>query len=766
MLYTWLMAAVQKSKIIPDEYEPISLKFEKEGDDASEDETEEGGFPFWLPSKKTWTLSLCQRIEAGIQDRRSFGFDDRVRYFRDIYESTMSQKNVPWEGCANLRRPQTRSIIDTIHAQVYKAICGVSPYFRVDAESAETVDDAWLIQSGLQSVFTGPIKLNTIIRTAIKDCLIDGTTIIVPKWKLEVQKKKQRVLVDQNFIDMTTLAAKNGDAQAADLLPSIKKLLPQIQKTGQGVWQTISREEVVYDAASVDLVDILNFGMYPASSPNTPIKRLDQCEVVFMREWLTIDNLRHAVKNGELDGDAVEELIATGNKSVGMFVESAGGDRRTYESQGLPTTDTFDVQDTPFEIIKGLVRCDSDNDGLPEWVMFAVARNERILLRAQDYPYFHDRPFFVPLVVLENTKLLYGYSACGILEGLQIELDSIGNQRLDNGTLRNTVSFVKKRGTKWNPETSKFYPGMVWDVDNTDDLKPLTLGSMDQSAFAEEDGVKRFMREVMAVSDTMLAQNPKGDTTLGETELSNQGANLKFDVMIDAISDGLSEMAGQVKDLYGQYMPDSITFNAGTSTVQQWETINRHQMQAKVELHVYGTAQMMNKVLQGQQAEKLVMFAQQSPFVQADLTRRWAAEARFLERGMDIKDYTRFIGTQQDATKMQLDKQKAPPPAPEEKLSVTERRDEVLTLAMAFLRGECSPDAYMKAAQAAAAANAVMLPVPPHIDPFAATETAAGYPHPAGAGGPPPTPGGPPMPPPQAMPPPMPPTPSGPVPGQ
>src|SRR4051812_32541230 len=86
-------------------YHPISIRFADEEGQKK-------------PTKDFFTRWITERIDSSVSQRRSAGYDDRVRAWRNQYEGVLRRKNSPWPGCSNLHIPITRSICDALIAHM------------------------------------------------------------------------------------------------------------------------------------------------------------------------------------------------------------------------------------------------------------------------------------------------------------------------------------------------------------------------------------------------------------------------------------------------------------------------------------------------------------------------------------------------------------------------------------------------------------------------------------------------------------------------
>lgn len=701
-------------------YQPISLTF------AQMDEVESSGVRVpCVPemTKETFGHWLTERIEAGMSGRYSSGYDIRVQRWRDQYEGVTRPKNMPWKNSANLFVPQSRSICDSIHADLKKALFGVSPMFQGENFDPTLADTAQAKECALDYICRNVVRLPQIADEAILRTLIDGTAIAMPYWKHEVKKTRAWEQVTPDLI---------ADLLSSERAKGTKSNIKDIKSLPAGSWTTVIREEITFDGAQVKLHDVLNFGMYPTAAPT-----LSDAQVSWVRHWDTASDLWQGVKSGYYDEDAVAELLETAPQGMGRWNNYSGGDAYRLQRAGInPQTEISD-QDKPYEICTTLARVDTDSDGLCEIALIEVERWTGKILRAELYPYFHDRPFFVPLVAYIRPGMFYGYSLMEILEMPQAELNTIRNQRVDNGTLRNASTIIVRRGIKWNPERDPIRPGLVIPTDNPrEDIIPLQLGAVDQSAFAEEAGVRTIMQEVSGVTATRLGQAQPDGTTLGEVEQQTQATNLKFDVLSDRMGDGTIEPSGfaevgqQISELYGQYGPDTFSYMNGTTgqNVPTFADITREAMRSRMDFRVRGTSALANPVLQQQKAEKLVMFGNQSPFVQSDPAHLYEISKAFLvANGHD--NYEAFIGTlpefqQKTAMQMQI------PQQPEVKVSESRRIDEITSLALLLTppHQPLTPEGLIAAAQLARQVQDIILPQPKGVPVEAAPDNGPGYP--------------------------------------
>lgn len=687
-------------------YHPISLKFADE--DAGEDSKK--------PTKDFFTRWITTRIDMSVTQRRSAGFDDRVRAWRNQYEGVLRRKTSPWPGCSNLHIPITRSICDALIAHMYKTLFGIAPLFQGTYDAPQMEEDATLKAQAMEYICKEVVNLPAKADMTLQGAFIDGTAIQRVYWKSRIAKtRKWEVVTDELRAELSIQA----DATLAR----------QLERVPNGEWRVIYREELVEDRADIADVDILDFVAYPVDAPD-----FDSMLGMWERQWKTDHQLWEGVKSGQYDYDAVEKLTAT--PSIGPYRHDnrAGGERYRYQAEGLRVGAVENEKDRPYEIFLGLVRYDIDGDGLAELVLVEVECATNTLLRAELYPYFHDRPFFVAFTPFRRKGFFYGYALPQIISDVQAEANALHNQYVDNNTLRNTPTFFYNRDAKWNPEKHPFSPGMAVAVtgDPEKAIRLMEFSQIDPKGYELVNFVIEMAKQVSAVSDTVLGQTTGGDATAKEIERALQSTNVKFDVICDRLRRSFEETVQQIAELYAQYAYPDMTFPIGMQNgVLQFKSISRRQMLTKMGFRLRGTSALSNPVVQAQRMEKLSMFATQTPMGQQFILpfpeKVHALAQEFIRDGAGIEDPQRFLASVAEFQQMQQQAASQPPPMPETKMSITLRADEVVTLDVLKKLGIVTDQSYLETAEVAGDA-AVLLPAPaPGAKVQDATDDSAGY---------------------------------------
>lgn len=700
---------------------------------------------------------IAVRVENSNDSRRGSGFEDMVRSRRDEYEMQRRASQGPWPGSANLRLPSAYSIVSTMQAHLYKTLFGVQPFFMgipsfdavIPTEVVESpvpppgvppelvanleeqkdqimreFEDSLLAsasrkEKALDYYLRYPLRFADTGSETLSTSLIDGGSVLEVGWRRKIEKKRR-------FDVVTPELRQEIWEKYAESAP---QLAGQLDSYEDGQWVVIKDYTITEDNPFVERVDILDFNCYPADpKAGPPTDRMRHVISCWRRVWLSDGDLLAGVATGEFDKTAVETILEKPNNSPEIHSTDAGGDLPRHQAAGFSQDTEVDNEDKPYETFRGVIRYDCDGDGFVELVLFHIylAGGTPVLLRAEEFPYFHDRFPFVVAPVIRRPNFLYPYSLVELLKPLSIERNAIRNQRVDNGTLRNMPTFLKSNTSKWNPEKTPFSPGLVISVNDVDrDIKLLEFPPADMSSFAEDRNTVGDMRELAGLNDTLFQGG--GSKTATALDQEQQATNIKFDVSLDTCREWMDEVASQVTALLAQYSkPNSRIFSGFQKGRAVFSDISRGDMQTRMGFQARGTSALSNPVLKAQKAEKRYLWGERNEFVQYSPSHRYALAKDFLEGMAD--DYSgdpeKFIGSLEDFVKFA---ESQPPPGPEDKLSMTGRMDEVTTLSLALKKEWLSVEDLEIGANATKLVQTIILPPPVDVGVEDAPDNPPGY---------------------------------------
>lgn len=524
-------------------------------------------------------LTAAQRREIGQYVEECWTRDNRDRQawlqnlsrWLDAYQGRPRQKDLPFEGAANLHVPVTATVIETHHPRIMAALFRPTPIVAFRPQDPTDEPRARAREAFLDWACREELGLFHVLDRVVLNTLIYGVQPVKVTWQLRVRK-----LRDRHQFPLTTPLA---EVVAAVLQEDLRVIEAVHRVVGpDGIHARVrdrevtleasfgprflevytDREEVVHDAPEVALVPPEDF-VVEADAPFD----LQRADHVIHRYWMTLSELRREVSLGvfELSDDEwrrVEGLAGTDRLSA-----SEGTDQVKLKAEEVTGVQTVTKQGGPelVELLEGYLRWDVDEDGAEEEILVTIPRGAPdVVLRAArlEEVFRHGLRPFVLFYFNPVADSIWSIGIPQILEGLQVEFDVIHNQRTDAGTIANTPFGVYVPAAGFNPERMPIRPGYMYPVDDVNAVRWYAPPSALPWSFQEEAGLWMLVERRTKVNDLTLGRigetQGAARTASGAQILASQQA-AGFDIYIRRFQEGFRELLRQILALYQQYMP-------------------------------------------------------------------------------------------------------------------------------------------------------------------------------------------------------------------
>jgi hypothetical protein len=287
---------------------------------------------------------------------------------------------------------------------------------------------------------------------------------------------------------------------------------------------------VVYDDPAFEVLDVFDFYIDPGATG------IDDARYCIHRKFLSWEDLKKRESDGIYRN--VEKL-----KNCGGYVESASvGDREPGDSSDPLEERTFEI----------LEYWEDDR---------VVTVGERsVILRDVPNPFDHGKKPFVQMVFVPVPFEFYGIGVIEPIEGLQMELNTKRNQRLDNVNMVINRMWLLQRGAMDDLRQLYSRPGGVIVVNDINGLQPLPSPDVTSSSYNEEEKIKSDIQNTSGISDYIRGMISSDKQTATEVRIkSEQGAN-RFDFNFKLMAEmGLKRIASLVIQLNQQFVESDRT---------------------------------------------------------------------------------------------------------------------------------------------------------------------------------------------------------------
>ncbi len=322
------------------------------------------------------------------------------------------------------------------------------------------------------------------------------------------------------------------------------------------------------------------------------------------RLWLDDNALRTKVRQGRFYADAVDRLLA-GDTPEGDNSQIDAAEVRTIRSQieGTEEFGSSSVRGTEYQILECYYRYDLDEDGLDEEIMFWVCPERGDLLLGWDYldnVYATGRrPFRISRYFPLPDRLL-GLSFPQIVRPIQEEINTIHNQRVDNGTIRNSCTGYYPANWTQSPQDMRVSPGQMVPAEDPQRLVFPNWNGGDAWGQNEEALLMQMFERLTGINDLSLGRQPNRvgatRTATGVASLLSE-AGLRFKNAMTAFQRFWRDIFADILALDQQYLPPGVEFRVTGRYPEVIHLTSKADIAGKYDLRVSATSETLNREL-------------------------------------------------------------------------------------------------------------------------------------------------------------------------
>jgi hypothetical protein len=319
-------------------------------------------------------------------------------------------------------------------------------------------------------------------------------------------------------------------------------------------------------------------------------KSIDDAFLVGFRTYLRKPQIEARIQAEVYRQNVMSRLYEDKVSYAGDEYDDVKKDR--VEGQGKEISES---KDKPIEIWELWFKYDIDGDGLEDDIVVVFHKETKTILRAIYNPDFYGYRPFEDLVFNPVEYAFDGEGLCDILRDLQEEVDAMHNQRIDNGTLMNTLTFLERDGAisgDW-----EFYPGARMKVDDIDSaIMPLEVGKPMASSFQEEGQSIGYAQLVSGVSLESMGQATSERPVASETMARLQQVGIKTQYGLDILRRKISKIGMKALCQIGQYQPRFVFEVEDTDGMVQSNVVDfpSTYLEEGINIDLMASSEMMN----------------------------------------------------------------------------------------------------------------------------------------------------------------------------
>ena len=536
----------------------------------------------------------------------------------DWYKAFVGYKedrNVP-EGKSNLHIPKVYEIVDTIRARILSSFFDQRPYIEfttmpeaADVRSMAVHEDKAKVAASFVDEQLEKNNVSSVFYDFVTSMLIFPAAFLGVGWRYEKKDVKRK----------TKMPVKDPMTNSY---------------TGQWRWGIVESEETVWDDNEIFNIDFFDFWGDPDAT------NIDDSRAVFHREFTTIKDVKEQLKLLEAVGDGIVYPVDWDKVEDYTRKEEEGVNRRLS---------AIGVTNTGRDPFKNKKQSDFSDKGEVELLHYWEDDRHTILLNREEVIYDGANPYwrhmkkpFVKATYDQLPNEFYGMSAVQIIYDMQEEVNTMHNQRMDNVSLLINRMWKKLRGTDIDEKDLISRAGGVIEVDNMEDIMPIDMPDIPQSAFVSEEKLGMDIQRALGTPANVRGAQAEKDQTATEANITAQSAQTRFGTKIKLFETvGIKRMAMMMDLNNQQFICDRRAARVDPEDRNNWQAIEPDDLIGEFDYSpaTSSAEAAANKDLRREQLTEIIGFLMQAqvPFINyKKLIEEWLSE-------FDIKNPEKFM---------------------------------------------------------------------------------------------------------------------------
>ena len=261
--------------------------------------------------------------------------------------------------------------------------------------------------------------------------------------------------------------------------------------------------------------------------------------------------------------------------------------------------------------------------------LIVVAGGE--VLRDDPNPYDCKKKPFVKMVDQIDDQAFYGIGEIEPVEGLQREMNTLRNQRMDFNNLILNPTFKVLPNAVTDPDSIQFSPGHKIFMNTADPgaITPIEMPQAPFTSYKEEESIRVDLQTITGVTDYSRGTDAtKMNETATGISLIQEAANERFKAKIRNMEQAIGDMAELIVALYQQYLTKEKVFRITEDETDYFEMVKPDDIAGEFDIWVESGSTIPSNKMQVRSEEMNkynVMMAsplvQSSPELQAVITK-------------------------------------------------------------------------------------------------------------------------------------------------
>jgi len=474
--------------------------------------------------KKKVVTDFGGLIKSAINKRK----DKETQWTRadKLWKAKIAPRSFPFIGSSSVGMPvvktKGRKVIRNIKGSLFRS----RPIVPLEPQEEQDVSRVDRAEKFLDSEAKKLMKIEIPTAHVLKDAFKYGTGIMKMTWCLETERVTETLTVNGSFDnpnrdqDILQFATKYPD--------DVKEYIGRLME-GEKVTLDVSYEKETYRGPRAERVARRDF---IGATGYTEVNKMPYYAERMLMSW---SDLETAVKDRGFNQAALDKIEAKYRKKT-------------------KKRDPEDWTKKQYEVFEGMMVFKA-NGKVMEKCVFTIIPDESAFLKGMKFPFSHRRAYYIPHYLIPDGDSFDGEALASDLDDIQTLHNMIFNNAVDSD-LFNLPTFKVRRDTAGqNFDVSGWHPGMIFDVDDQDDVQQMNAGTTSANSIGLMQMADRFGSDVSGVSELQTGRESSFDPKAPAAK-----AEMLYEISQQDMSEyqknflmGWNEMWFQACELYAQH---------------------------------------------------------------------------------------------------------------------------------------------------------------------------------------------------------------------
>lgn len=390
-----------------------------------------------------------------------------------------------------------------------------------------------------------PASVDSMRGSVARALKVDPLAMPVGELNTDISVKKQKYIETQirtkipNALEMIKAAVHDGLLRGAGFVKRYDVIEIEGKRSNKTYKGKKGLEEFIRNHSAEDHPDIV---YRLTEGEEITLKEIEESEGKTQKiEWVNPENML-------IDPDVVDINNADFIGEIAEYTAEQIVEQDFDNIEQLFDGDLSEIEldDKPLEVIHCEVMFDYKGDGKRRKMLCSLAKEPEVLLLAEEHPNDNGHSIYIPFFSTQYAGNFWRDGFFDKLKAVHYTHKEVVDIVLNSSYITMVPAFKAKKNGNFDPTIQDWYPGVVWWLDNMDDVLPMQMNSPQVQFDRWADKLQQYGYELSGQSPyTQGAPVHSGESGEKIKTLLAAGG-IRTEEVIENINKGINELFFQI----------------------------------------------------------------------------------------------------------------------------------------------------------------------------------------------------------------------------